>query len=71
LNVVPEPRPLPLMVRVEADAQAYSVACWRAEEASSEMMVTDWREVALTDCSEGPKAGAPEPYGQFGSFTSF
>jgi hypothetical protein len=48
-----EPGPLRLMVSFEADAlvakfgsEAYAVACWRAEEASSEMMATDWREVA-------------------------
>jgi hypothetical protein len=50
-----EPHPLRLMVAFEADAliarfggEAYAVACRRAEEASSEMMETDWREVALT-----------------------
>jgi hypothetical protein len=50
-----EPRPLRLMVAYEADAliakfgsEAHAVACWRAEEASSEIMATDWREVAQT-----------------------
>jgi hypothetical protein len=50
-----ESRPLRLIVPFEADAlianfgnEAHAVACWRGEEASSEMMETDWREVALT-----------------------
>jgi hypothetical protein len=63
-----EPRPLRLVVAVEADAliarfggEAYSVACWRAEEASSEMMATDWREVALTIARKDRKAVRPSP----------
>jgi hypothetical protein len=49
------PRALRLMVAFEAEAliarfgvDAYSVACHRAEEASSETLGADWREVALT-----------------------
>ena len=63
-----EPRPLRLMVGFEADAliakfgsEAYAVACSRAEEASSEMMATDWREVAVTIARKKQKARAPEP----------
>jgi hypothetical protein len=49
-----EPRAPRLMVAFEADAlakfgsEAYAVGCWRAEEARSEIMAADWREVALT-----------------------
>ena len=63
-----EPRPLRLMVAVEADAliakfggEAYAVACWRAEEASSETMETDWREVALMIARKDQKRVRPSP----------
>jgi hypothetical protein len=61
-------RPLRLMIAFEADAlmanfgrEAYAVACWRAEEASSEMMETDWREVALTIARKDQKRVRPSP----------
>jgi hypothetical protein len=71
-----EPRPLRLMVTFEADAliakfgsEAYAVACWRAEEASSEMMETDWREVALTIARKDRKG--PDPTINLGSCWPF
>jgi hypothetical protein len=58
-----EPRPLRLVVAFEAEAliakfgrDAYAVASWRAEEASSEVMATDWREVALAIARKDQKA---------------
>jgi hypothetical protein len=73
-----ESRPLRLMVAFEADAliakfgsEAYAVACWRAEEASSEMMETDWREVALTITRKGKKGAPPSPTTNLGSSWPF
>ena len=73
-----EPRPLRLMVGFEADAliakfgsEAYAVACWRAEEASSEMMATDWREVAVTIARQKQKAVRPTPTIALGSSWPF
>ena len=73
-----EPRPLRLMVGFEADAliakfggDAYAVACWRAEEASSEMMATDWREVAVTIARKKQKAARPNPTIDLGSSWPF
>jgi hypothetical protein len=50
-----EPRAPRLVVAHEAEAliadfgsEAFAVACQRAEEASSETLAADWREVALT-----------------------
>ena len=61
-----EPRALRLMVAFEAEAlivnfggEAYLVACRRAQEASSEMLATDWREVALTIARKDQKAVGP------------
>jgi hypothetical protein len=61
-----EPRALRLMVAFEAEAlianyggEAYFVACQRAQEASSEMLATDWREVALTIARKDQKAVRP------------
>jgi hypothetical protein len=63
-----EPRALRLMVAFEAEAlivnfggEAYFVACRRAQEASSEMLATDWREVALTIARKDQKAVRPSP----------
>ena len=63
-----EPRALRLMVAFEAEAliarfggEAYSVACHRAEEASSEALATDWREVALTIARKDQRAVRPTP----------
>ena len=73
-----EPRPLRLMVAFEAEAligkfgsEAYAVACWRAEEASSEMMATDWREVAVTIARQKQKAVRPNPTIALGSSWPF
>jgi len=73
-----EPRPLRLMVAFEADAligkfgsEAYAVACWRAEEASSEMMAADWREVALTIARKDQKGARPRPTTNLGSSWPF
>ena len=73
-----EAGPLGLMVTVEADAliakfgsEAYAVACWRAEEASSEMMETDWREVALTIARKDRKGVRPDPTINLGSSWAF
>jgi len=61
-----EPSPLRLMVAVEADAliarfgsEAYGVACWRAEEASNEVIATDWRKVAHTIARKDKKGVRP------------
>jgi hypothetical protein len=61
-----EPRALRLMVSFEADAlianfggEAHAVACRRAQEASSDMLATDWREVALTIARKDRKAVRP------------
>ena len=58
-----ESRALRLMVTFEAEAlvanyggEAYFVACQRAQEASSQMLATDWREVALTIARKDQKA---------------
>jgi hypothetical protein len=66
------------MVAYEADAligkfgsEAYAVACWRAEEASSEMMETDWREVALTIARKDQKGLRPSPTTNLGSSWPF
>ena len=73
-----EPRPLRLMVAFEADAligkfgsEAYAVACWRAEEASSETMAADWREVALTIARKDQKGVRPSPTTNLGSSWPF
>jgi hypothetical protein len=54
------------MVAFEADAliekfgsEAYAVACCRAEEASSEIMEADWREVARMIARKDQKGAAP------------
>jgi hypothetical protein len=67
-----EPRALRLMVALEADAlvanfggEAYAVACERAEEASSEMLAADWREVALTIARRDQRVVRPSDW--FGS----
>jgi hypothetical protein len=69
-----EPRPLRLIVAFEAEAliakfgrDAYAVASWRAEEASSEVMATDWRKVALTIARKDEKADRPGPATDLGS----
>ena len=66
------------MVVQEADAliakfgsEAYAVACWRAEEASSEMLAADWREVALTIARKDQKADRPSPATDLGSSWPF
>ncbi len=63
-----EPRALRLMAPFEAEAlianfggEAYAVACQRTEEASSEMVATDWREVALTIAREDRSVVGPSP----------
>jgi hypothetical protein len=73
-----EPRPLRLIVAFEAEAliakfgrEAHAVACWRAEEASSETMSTDWREVALTIARKEQKAVRPSPTSELGSSWPF
>ena len=73
-----EPRPLRLMVGFEANAliakfgsEAYAVACWRAEEASSETMAMDWREVAVTIARQKQKAVGPNPTTDLGSSWPF
>jgi hypothetical protein len=73
-----EPRPLRLAVAFEADAliakfgsEAYGVACWRAEEASSEIMATDWREVALTISRQEKKTAPPSHTTDLGSSWPF
>jgi hypothetical protein len=64
-----EPRPLRLAVASEADAliakfgsEAYGVACWRAEEASSEIIGDGLARSRANDRSPREKNGAPEPY---------
>jgi hypothetical protein len=66
------------MVVQEADAliakfgsEAYAVACWRAEEASSEMLAADWREVGLTIARKDQKADRPGPATDLGSSWPF
>jgi hypothetical protein len=61
-----EPRALRLMVAFEAEAlvanfggDAHAIACQRAQEASSEMLAADWREVALTVARKNHKAHRP------------
>jgi hypothetical protein len=61
-----EPRALRLMVAFEAEAlianfggEAYAVACRHAQEASSEMLAADWREVAQTIARKDRKAVRP------------
>ena len=73
-----EPRPMRLMVGFEADAliakfggEAHAVACWRAEEASSEIMATDWREVAVTIARKKQKAVRPNTTTDLGSSWPF
>jgi hypothetical protein len=73
-----EPRPLRLMVAFEVEAlvgkfgsEAYAVACWRAEGASSEMMEADWREVARTIARKDQKGAAPSPAPNLGSSWPF
>jgi hypothetical protein len=73
-----EPRPLRLTVAFEADAligkfgsEAYGVACWRAEEASSEPMAADWREVARTIARKGKKGTSASPTPDLGSSWPF
>jgi hypothetical protein len=73
-----EPRGLRLMVAFEADAlmanfgsEAYAVACQRAEEASSEVLATDWRDVALTIARKRKKAGRLNPTTDLGSSWPF
>ena len=73
-----EPRPLRLMVGFEANAliakfgsEAHAVACWRAEEASSEMMATDWREVAVAIARKKQKAVRSNPTTDLGSSWPF
>jgi hypothetical protein len=63
-----EPRALRLMVAFEAEAlianfggEAYAVACQRAEEASSEMLAADWREVGETIARKDQRAVRPTP----------
>ena len=70
--------PLRLMVGFEADAlitkfgsEAYAVACSRAEEASSEMLATDWREVAVTIARKKEKSVRPSPTADLGSSWPF
>ena len=67
-----------LMVALEAEAlmanfgsEAYSVACQRGEEASSEIMAADWREVALTIARKDRKADRPSPATDLGSSWPF
>jgi len=62
------------MVAFEAEAlvaqfgsEAYAIACQRAEEASSEMLASDWREVALTIARKDQKADRPSPTTDSGS----
>jgi hypothetical protein len=66
------------MVALEAEAlmanfggEAYAVACQRAEEASSEMLAADWREVALTIARKDQKAGRASPATDLGSSWPF
>jgi hypothetical protein len=73
-----EPRPLRLTVPFEAEAligkfgsEAYAVACWRAEEASSETMAADWREVARTIARKDQKGASPSLAHNLGSSWPF
>jgi hypothetical protein len=67
-----------LMVALEAEAlmanfgsEAYAVACQRAEEASSEMLAADWREVALIIAGKDQKADRRSPTTDLGSSWPF
>jgi hypothetical protein len=67
-----------LMVALEAEAlmanfgsEAFAVACKRAEEASSEMLAADWREVGLTIARKDQKADRPSPATDLGSSWPF
>jgi len=73
-----EPRPLRLTVPFEAEAligkfgsEAYAVACWRAEEASSETMAADWREVARRIARKDQKGASPSLAHNLGSSWPF
>jgi hypothetical protein len=73
-----EAGPLRLKVAFEADAliekfgrEAHAVARWRAEEASSEMMAMDWREVALTIARTDQKGLRPSSTTDLGSSWPF
>jgi hypothetical protein len=73
-----EPRSLRLMVAFEADAliakfgsEAYAAACCRAEEATSEMIATDWREIALTIARKDQNAVRPNLPPNLGSSWPF
>jgi hypothetical protein len=73
-----EPRPLRLVVAFEADAliekfgsEAYAIASWRAEEASSEIMAADWREVALTIARKDQERARPSLTTNLGSSWPF
>jgi hypothetical protein len=62
------------MVAFEAEAliakfgpDAYAVASWRAEEANSEVMATNWREVARRIARKDQKAHRPSPATELGS----
>jgi hypothetical protein len=73
-----EPRALRLMVAIEAQAlmasfggDAYAVACQRAEEASNEMLATDWREVALTIARNDQRGLGPTLVTDLGSSWPF
>jgi hypothetical protein len=66
------------MVALEAEAlmanfgsEAYAVACQRAEEASSEVLAADWREVALIIARKDQKADRPGPATDLGSSWPF
>jgi hypothetical protein len=69
---------LRLMIASEAEAlmtnfgsEAHAVACKRAEEASSEILAADWREVALTIARKDQKAVRPSPKTDLGSSWPF
>jgi len=57
-----------IVVAYEAEAlianfgsEAYAVACQRAEDASSETLAADWREVALTISRKDKNVSRPGP----------
>jgi dTDP-4-dehydrorhamnose 3,5-epimerase-like enzyme len=63
-----EPGAPRLVVAYEAEAlianfgsEAYAMACRRAEEASSETLAADWREVALTISRKDKNASRSGP----------
>jgi hypothetical protein len=67
-----------LMVTLEAEAlmanfgsEAYAVACQRAEEARSELLAADWRQIALTIARKDQKADRPSPATDLGSSWPF